>query len=119
MDQAPIAQKIIQIAVKERRPIPKKIADAPDIDLGLELYFEAFLELHTCRLYEGGPIPYAAVIEYADRFGFDDEQVDLALYLVRALDNVFLDRQAEKQKRWQQVKGSHSSPSGLAFVPKK
>lgn len=84
-----------------RRPLPKRIQDAPELQLGLELYWDAFWDLSTCRTsgFGAGPIPWLAVREYALTFEFDEEQMNDLFYLVRRMDNVYLEHHKKKQEK--------------------
>ena len=84
----------------EHLPLPKRIADAPQLPPGLELYYEAFWELSSTRAvgFALGPVPWGAVDSYATRYGFDDEQREDLVYYVRAMDNAYL-KYHEPKKR--------------------
>lgn len=47
----------------------------------------------------GGPIPWTAIAAYADRQGWVGEMLDDAVHLIRAMDAVILEREAERTKR--------------------
>lgn len=73
--------------MKEGLPLPKKIAEAPELRLGLELYFQAYLDLMTARSGLGdGPISWTAIAEYAKVNEFDDEQREDLQYHVTMMD---------------------------------
>lgn len=83
--------------------IPKTIREAPRLDGGLTHYWEAFLDLGTCRRYHfggEGPIPWTAIHQWADWWGFDDVD-DRAMFcrIMRRVDNWYLERQAEEAKK--------------------
>lgn len=81
-------------------PLPDAIAGAPELLAGLEAYYEAFIELSTCR-DSGmgvGPIPWTAVDQYARRYGFTGDGFGYLLKMVRALDDAFLKHQRQKDK---------------------
>ena len=68
--------------------------------MGLEVYYEAFQELNTCRAQglSAGPIPWTAVDAYARRHGYDEpEDFAYLLEMVRALDDALLKHLAEKR----------------------
>lgn len=65
--------------------------------MGLELFFEAFMELHTCRGgMNDGPIPWTAVDQYCTRHGFSDDLYEDVLYHVRAVDDAWRDHVLKK-----------------------
>jgi len=81
-----------------RKPLPKRIQNAPQLEMGLELYWEAFWDLSTCRAVGmgAGPIPWLAIRDYGLTFGLDEDQQEDLVYLVRMMDNAYLTHQSEK-----------------------
>lgn len=71
---------------------PRFLRDKPELACGLELFFEAFLTLCTCRAIgmTAGPIPYTAVLEYAKHHDLDRETADLLWLHVSQMDNEYL-----------------------------
>lgn len=65
----------------------------PDIE-GFQFYFDAFSELSTSRQIgmAAGPIPFTAIVEYFRIYELSD--FDEFVYIVRRLDNVFLELNA-------------------------
>lgn len=115
MEQGADEQRLIKQCLKMRRPLPKKIQNAPELMLGLELYWNAFWDLSTCRAsgLGAGPIPWLAVRDYALTFEFDEEQQEDLFYLVRLMDNEFLIHHQNKEKKSSQRRGtSESSQKG-------
>lgn len=93
MKQAPHEARIIQQCMRERLPLPESIANAPQLHLGLELYFDAFFDLSTCRtvgLAGAGPIPWSSIRDYAVTFELSEEQMEDLFYYVRVMDNAFM-----------------------------
>lgn len=101
LEQGPTEQSIIQQCVKSRLPLPDAIANAPELDLGLDLYFNAFMDLTTCRQLgmAEGPIPWTAIRHYCDEHDLDGEQRDDLFFHVRELDNVYLKFRSAKVKK--------------------
>jgi len=60
--------------------------------MGLEIYYDAFHDLNTCRQsgFGAGPISWASIRDYAQTFEFDDEQQDDLFYFIRVMDNAYL-----------------------------
>lgn len=90
-------------AIGRRQPVPDRIMNAPELWQGLELYYEAFSELSTCRPFVGmngspGPIPFLAIDRYAERLGISDEDFDYFRELVRRLDDAFIRYMKEGEK---------------------
>ncbi len=63
----------------------------------------AFFDLSTCRHVDGmggiGPVPWTAIVSYADRAGLDREAGDLFVEAIRALDRAYLDDERERMKK--------------------
>lgn len=84
------------------QPPPDFIANAPELLPGLDLYFDAFWELTTCRSFIGmsglpGPIPWSAIDAYAQRLGLEGEDLEHFTRLLRALDDELLDYTRSKE----------------------
>jgi len=100
LEQGPYERQIIQQCMRERLPLPQRIQDAPELHLGMELYYGAFQDLHTCRPSGWGaqPIPWSAISDYADSLRLDEEQRGDLFYFVRALDGCWLDYHRSKDE---------------------
>ena len=85
-------RKIVQQCIRQKRPIPDKIANAPALMLGLDLYYDAFLDLATCRSVgmSAGAIPMLDIRDYAIAYEFDEEQEADLLILIRQMDNEYI-----------------------------
>lgn len=82
-----------------RLPVPQAIIDAPSLAPGLEIYYDAFVELLSCRNMQGS-IPWTAIEEYRVASGLDSESN--LLFLVRRMDAAYL--------KW---KEAHGKPQGI------
>lgn len=100
LEQGPTEKAIIDACIRERRPLPAAILNAPALELGLELYYAGFMDLTTDRSigYGEGPIPWSSVERYCDRHDIDDEQREDFHYHVRRLDNAYLEHRAKQSK---------------------
>jgi len=83
--------------------LPKAIAEATQLFMGLELYWDAFQELNTCRGAGMGlsPIPWTAMMDYARAYEFDEDQIDDLVFFVREMDSAFIEwyeKHGSKQK---------------------
>ena len=117
IEQGEVEQRIIRQCMKMRKPLPKKIQNAPELNLGLELYWDAFWDLSTCRPtgFGAGPIPWLAVRDYSLTFEFDDEQQDDLFHLIRLMDNEYINHYAKKESgkgSWQRPGTSENSQKG-------
>lgn len=99
---APEAEKrIIVQCMRERMALPQRIQNAPELKLGLELYFGGFFDLNTCRQtgWSVSPIPWSSIAEYAKVYEFDTEQTDDLFFFVRKMDEVFINHHSKKDKQ--------------------
>lgn len=82
------------------QPMPERIANAPELQLGLQLYLEAFFDLDSERTHGKSlaPIPWSRIKGYAEAYEFDTEQTEDLIYFVKKLDNEHLKRLASKRK---------------------
>lgn len=83
---------IIQQCAKNKQPLPERIANKPQLTLGLEIFLEAFYELSSDRPagLGIGQIPFTAICQYADEYGFEGEQREDLFYFVRAIDKAIV-----------------------------
>jgi hypothetical protein len=97
----PIERNIAQQAYRSGEPMPDRIANAPELDLGLEVYLQAFFDLDSERSHGMGlmPIPFTAVLQYARLYDFDEEQTEDLLYFIRRMDNANLARLDKKANK--------------------
>ena len=93
-----IEQNIIAQAVRAGAPIPDRIANAPVLMQGLGLYLQAFFDLDSERQigFSILPIPWRAVVKYAQVYGFDEEQREDLLFFIRRMDNAHIERMNKK-----------------------
>jgi hypothetical protein len=85
---------------RERRPLPPQILNAPRLRAGLELYYQAFEDLHADRQLGFGAvgrIPWAVVDDWADRHGLTDDQRDELHRLIPKMDEVFVEHVGGKK----------------------
>lgn len=86
--------------MRERLPLPNKIQNAPELFLGLELYYGAYLDLYTCRTGFGdGPISWQSVEEYAYYNEYTLEQKEDLHYFVNKMDEGYLKWSEKKDGR--------------------
>lgn len=85
--------------MREGHPLPQKIANAPELRIGLELYFGAFLDLCNSRSGMGdGPIPWTVVAEYSKANDFDPVQREDLHFYISKMDTVYMKWVRAKQK---------------------
>lgn len=86
--------------------------DEPIIEPADIFYIKAFYDLGTCRSngMSLGPIPWSAMIQYAEWYGLDRDVTEAFVDIVREMDTAYLNYQAEEQKRHQEMR-QKSRPS--------
>lgn len=113
------SEETILRQVRDRNgPVPDRITNAPELQMGMEFTYSAFQRLSTSRQLGmgSGPIPWIAIAEFCDRHGLDeDEQSDLE-YLIGKMDEVYLkhlsDKAAQKQEYDRSAAESRRSLNG-------
>ena len=93
---------LLKLAERMRGPIPDKIQKAPELQVGLELFLEAFQVLTTCRgaMYGSeGPIPWTAMREYCNEYGIEGEERDYFYEVISHMDNTYLNFKATKMSK--------------------
>lgn len=101
LEQGPTERKIIELSIRQRLPLPDAIANAPELELGLDLFYTAFHDLSSCRTlgFGEGPIPWLAVDDYCRRQGITGVQREDMLYHVQQLDTVYLEYRAKQASK--------------------
>lgn len=80
-------------------PLPERIKTAPELFLGLDLYYRAFLDLTSCRNVGSGsegPIPWIAILQWAEAYQLSGEQREDLFYHIGVMDDVYLKFKAKK-----------------------
>lgn len=101
MTYGQIEESVIKQAQLARQPIPDFIKNKPELSEGLEVYIRAYFDLDAERTHAFGPagIPVTSMLQYANAFGFDEEQTDDLVHFLRKMD-------AENLKRVKKLQSS-------------
>lgn len=93
-------ERLLRQAYARGGKLPRALAEAPELRLGLELYYLAYNELHSCRSWSfgAGPIPWSATKDYAVANRLDEEQTEDLLYYVSKMDQAYIEYASEKSK---------------------
>lgn len=93
-------QQIIEQAIDRGLKVPDRIVNQPDLMPGLELFYTAFINLSSDRLsaFELGPIPTMSILNYASYHEIEGVDAQNFLYIIRCMDNVFINFHDKKQK---------------------
>lgn len=96
----PHEQSIARQAVRLGNPIPDRIANAPELQLGLQLYWQAFFDLDSERShgFTLTPIPWNAIAGYCIAHDLDEDQTEDMFYFVKAMDAANLKRLAKNNE---------------------
>ncbi len=96
-----IEQNIAKQAIRSGQPLPDRIANAPELRLGLQLYLDAFFDLDSDRSHGFGPspIPWSSIKNYCEFYEFDFEQTEEAFFFIRRIDNAHLQRLDKNSKK--------------------
>jgi hypothetical protein len=94
--------------------LPRAIRDAPELALGLELYYLAFWDLDSCRAIGmgEGPISWLAVDAYAAARGLGSEQRSDLHAFIPAMDRAYLKHCAAERDKGRKH-GDKSQPGKL------
>lgn len=113
MEQGQHEKTIIEQCVRNRMPLPQAIANAPVLELGLDLFYIAFTDLSTCRAIgmAEGPIPWTAVQAYCDELLLDGDQREDMFFYIREMDAAYLKHRSSKVS-----KGDPNKPAGKTAV---
>lgn len=96
LEQGPTEGIIVRNSEKLRIPLPDKICNAPDLLLGLELYYEGFRTLHSCR--GEGPIPWTVMREYCIEYEIEGEQRFRFFELLGKMDEAYFKFKKEEME---------------------
>lgn len=100
VEQGPVQQSVSNSARRLKGKVPDKFNNAPELRWGLELYYEAFLELDSERSHGSGwtYIPWTSVIRYAEVYEFDEDQTERLLTHIKAMDNAHIKKLADDRE---------------------
>jgi hypothetical protein len=87
------------------QPIPDRIKNKPFLKTGLNLYFNAFLDLQSDR-NDNGNIPWTVKVTYARFYEFDEIQTENLIY--------FLSRMDEAYNKWSKKNQGEKNGKNLA-----
>ena len=83
--------------------MPERIANAPELYLGLELFYVGFLDLTTSRPLVGfgaeAPVDWFRINRYCKEQGIEGEQREDFFYHIQHLDSAYLDFKAKKAEK--------------------
>ena len=93
--------------MRENRPLPDRIQNAPSLLPGLELYYGAFMDLMSTRRMGdmGGiaPIGWDVVQYYGISNGFNADQLEALHYHIKTMDGYYIRHYSKKNAKGKQV----------------
>lgn len=91
-------EKLIEQMIRDGVDLPDHLANAPRLTAGLELFYNAFQDLASCRSLgmSLGPIPWTAIDHYCQRFDIIGLQEEDLFYHVEKLDKTYRDEVEKK-----------------------
>lgn len=101
LDMGSSEVQIAKQAMREGRQLPDRIQNAPELLSGLYLYIQAFFDLDTERSHDFGfrKIPFSSIINYAKAYKFDDDQMQDLVYIIKQMDDAYIDRLNKKKPK--------------------
>lgn len=98
----------MQAALAKGRPPPAWSAQEPPLGEADGFFLLSFGDLSTCRTFgfAMGPIPWVAIVEYADRAGLLGQIHTGFVRVIREMDQEFLDWHEAEAKRERKMKGN-------------
>ena len=92
---------IMQQALRLNAPLPDKIANTPDLELGLDFYLEIYLDLCSDKDvgFGEGPIPWSSMNEYAYRYDITGDDFERMVAIVRSADAEIVKHRQKDAKR--------------------
>ena len=103
------------------RPLPAWFLDEPEVEPGEEFFIGAFFELSSCRQIGMGlgPIPWSAIVEYADRVRLAADVRRMFVDVMRLLDGFFLEDAEERAKRERDRAQSEAAAAAAASAQRR
>lgn len=94
--------------MRQAGQVSKAISNRPELLPGLEIYLDAFYELHSDR-EDGKLISTFKVLEYARAYEFSSDTRDEMVTLIREMDIAFI---AHKRTEAETINADAAEPSG-------
>jgi hypothetical protein len=85
-------QSVARQAMRSGMPVPERILNAPELQAGLQLFLQAFLDLDGERMQPLSLIPWLSMKQYAQAYDLDEGQTEDLFYFVKKLDVAHIKR---------------------------
>lgn len=85
-------------AIRQGLPLPDSLENAPELFIGLNLFYSAFFDLHGCRQLGNalGPIDWITIDRYCERYEIEGEQYEDMHFFLGRMDYAYLERERNK-----------------------
>ena len=95
-----VEENLIKQSRLSNMPLPDAIANRPVLNLGLDLYYIAFLDLTTTRQVgmAEGPISWTSIKDYCIAKDLGEELTEDMFYIIPRLDQTYLKYQSDNMK---------------------
>jgi hypothetical protein len=102
-------------------PLPPHIENRPELEAGLDFYWDAFWAISSCRPQGLGPIEWTAIDSYARRYRITGYEFERLVLIVNNMDAAFLNHNSEKAgvARKKAIGGQAKKPLGGRLKMKK
>lgn len=101
MQQGKFEEKIREQARLTGNKLPPSIQNKPQLTIGLDLYWKAFVDLSADREIgmAEGPIPWSAVHLWAQRRGIHGDDFERLWFIIHDMDVVYMEHQGKEAKK--------------------
>jgi hypothetical protein len=95
-----VQQAVSNSAMRVRGKAPDKFQNAPELRMGLELYYDAWFELDRDRNHGTGwtYIPWSSIARYIEFYDLTEDQAECMFAHIRAMDTAHINRLVEQNK---------------------
>lgn len=85
----------MRAAIESGQEIPDSIRNRPTLSIGSIFFWDAFVELNSCR--GEGNIPWTAIDRYAERYEVEEDLFEELVDVISALDEAMLQHRDKKR----------------------
>lgn len=114
-------KSLLTLAQRQNMPIPDKIANAPELQPGLQLYLDCFNDLNHSRFNAPGyvgHIHYNLVDLWCENNGVWGEQKQDVIEIIAKMDRVYVDWQLAAMKKIAEADARRNNPKG-PLIPRR
>ena len=103
------------MARKQNMPVPDKIKNAPELNIGLMFYWKAYQDLTSDRdVGMGvGPIPWLSMDSWGARNRVRGDDFERLVAILKDMDATFMEHNSRKNKSKSKGKGSFNKAKAM------